>query len=140
MLNIMVALALMAGSMTFCWSIVRKMIRRTQTLERELQRISSAVSQMAEIQMKAHKKLTARFEDMEERIMELSIPSQDSSLPLERRHQVLSLARQGVALEDIAKRLKAPIGEAELILNLGKYMGGENAPAGKINGQVGQYA
>lgn len=72
--------------------------------------------------------------------MELSVPSQDSNLPLERRHQVLALARQGIALEDIVQRLKAPVGEAELILNLRKYMGGESSPTGKINGQVKQYA
>jgi len=140
MLNILVAFVLMAGSVAFCWSVVRKMVRRMQTLERDLQRISDAMSQMAEIQMNTHKKFTAHFEDMEERIMELSIPSQDSGLPLERRHQVLSLARQGVRLEDIARRLKAPVGEAELILNLGKYAGGENAPEHKTSRQVRQYA
>ena len=140
MINILVILVLAVGSAAFCWSIVGKMIRRVQALEQDLQRISGAMSQMAEIQMNAHKRLATRLEDVEERIMELSIPSQDSNLPLERRHQVLSLSRQGVGLEDIAKRLKAPVGEAELILNLGKYMGGENDPAGKTNKQVRQYA
>ena len=89
-----------------------------------MQHFSEVVSQMAEVQMKTFEKHSARFEDLEERIMELSVPSHDSNLPLERRHQVLALARQGVALEDIVKRLKAPVGEAELILNLRKYMGG----------------
>ena len=140
MLNTLIAFALMAGSVAFCWSVVRKMIRRTLALERDLQRMSDAMSQLAEIQMKAHKKNTARLEEMEERIMELSVPSQDSGLPLERRHQVLALARQGIALEDIAKRLKAPVGEAELILNLGKYMGAESPSAGRAHGQVRQYA
>ena len=116
------------------------MKRRIQTLERELQHISEAMSQMAEIQMQTHQKYSACFGEVEERLMELSVPSQDTSLPLERRHQVLALARQGVGLEDIAKRLKAPVGEAELILNLRKYTGGEGSPAGKINRQVRQYA
>jgi hypothetical protein len=90
--------------------------------------------------MKTFEKHSASFEELEERIMELSVPSHDSSLPLERRHQVLTLARQGVALEDIVKRLKAPVGEAELILNLRKYMGGGNARSSKMNEQVGKYA
>jgi hypothetical protein len=140
MFALFVSFALITGSVAFCWSIIRKMIRRIGIMEQDLQHISSVVSQMTEIQMKAHNKLAARLDEIEERIMELSIPSHDSNLPLERRHQVLSLARQGIALEDIAKRLKAPVGEAELILNLGKYMGGENAPAGKTNRQVKQYA
>jgi hypothetical protein len=43
-------------------------------------------------------------------------------------------------LEDIVKRLKAPVGEAELILNLRKYMGGETARSTKMNEQVKKYA
>ena len=140
MLDIMVVFALTAGSAAFCWSVMRKMVRRMQALERDLQRISAAVSEMAEIQTKAQIKLNAHIEEMEERIMDLSIPSEDSGLPLERRHQVLSLARQGVCLEDIARRLKAPVGETELILNLGKYMGVGNPQTSKSNKQVRQYA
>jgi len=129
-----------AGSLGFCWSTTRKMLQRIQALEQELRRTSDAVIQMAEIQMQSQKKYSVRFEEMEERIMELSVPTHDSSLPLERRHQVLALSRQGVALEDIVKRLNAPVGEAELILNLSKYMGGETTSAGKVNSQVKQYA
>jgi hypothetical protein len=95
---------------------------------------------MAEVQIKTFEKHSASIENMEERIMELSVPSHDSSLPLERRHQVLALSRQGVPLEDIVKRLKAPVGEAELILNLRKYMGGANAGNMKMNEQVKKYA
>ena len=134
MLNAFLFFALTAGLGAFFRSITRKMIRRLETVERDLQRISDAMSQMAELQMKTHQKISTHFNDMEERIMELSVPSQDSSLPLERRHQVLALARQGVDLEEIVRRLKAPVGEAELILNLSRYMGGENAPAGKTHG------
>lgn len=72
--------------------------------------------------------------------MELSIPDGDSGLPLERRHQVLTLARRGMALNDIVKRLKAPVGEAELILNLGKYARTEDQPKSGNEGQVKQYA
>ena len=140
MLNNCLVLILAAGSSVFFWSLTRKMIRRIESVERDLRRISDAMSQMAELQMKTHQKFSAHFDDMEERIMELSIPSQDPSLPLERRHQVLTLARQGVDLKDIVKRLKAPVGETELILNLRKYMGGESSPAGKIDGQAREYA
>jgi hypothetical protein len=140
MLDAFLFFALAACSAAFCWNITRKMIRRLEIVERDLQRVSDGMSQLMELQMKTHQKFSTHFDDMEERIMELSVPSQDSNLPLERRHQVLALARQGVELEEIVKRLKAPVGEAQLILNLSKYMGGESAPAGKIHGQVRQYA
>jgi len=112
---------------------------RIQSLEQDLLSYSEAMSQMAEMQMKAHQKLSGNLADLEERIMDLSVPSQNVDLPLERRHQVLTLARQGVALEDIVKRLKAPVGEAELILNLQKYMGGEKSRSAKMNEQVSPY-
>jgi hypothetical protein len=140
MLNFFLVFVLTAGLAVFCWSTNRRINRRTQILEADLQRISDAMVQMAEIQITSHQKASMRFEEMEERMMELSVPSHDPNLPLERRHQVLALARQGVALEDIVKRLKAPVGEAELILNLSRYTGGESSPAAKINRQVRQYA
>ena len=121
--------------------LVRKMFsQKIQNLEQDLQNISSVVSQMAEIQMKSHRKYSTSMESLEERIMELSIPNNDSKLPLERRHQVLTLARQGMALNEIVKRLKAPVGEAELILNLGKYARTENPVKGRNEAQVRQYA
>ena len=136
--SLVFALAVTVG---LCHRITNKrFVRRIHALERDLQHLSEVVSQMAEVQMKTFEKHSASFEDLEERIMELSVPSHDSSLPLERRHQVLTLARQGVALEDIVKRLKAPVGETELILNLRKYMGGESVRSMKANEQVRQYA
>lgn len=137
-----VSLAIVLGvSLGLCqWFSNRKLGRRIQGLERDLQHFSDVVSQMAEVQVKAFEKHSASFENLEERIMELSVPSHDTSLPLEKRHQVLALSRQGVPLEDIVKRLKAPIGEAELILNLRKYMGGESARSEKTNGQVKKHA
>jgi hypothetical protein len=118
----------------------KKYLARIQKLERELQSISGVMTQMMEEQMKAHRKYAANIENLEGRIMELSIPSHDSNLPLERRHQVLTLARQGVGLDEIVKRLKAPMGEAELILNLGRYMSSNAAQNAKTNEQVGDYA
>ena len=117
----------------------RKLIRRIEKLEQELQQVSSAMSQMAEIQMKNHEMVSSNIADLEERLVELSVPSFDENLPLERRHQVLSLAQRGLPLEEIVQKLKAPVGEAELILNLRNYMGGESSlPSKKRQGT--QYA
>jgi hypothetical protein len=127
-----------SASVLYCIT-KKKMMARIQTLEQDLQLFSDVVSQMTEVQKKMYQKFTVGFEHLEERIMELSVPSHDSNLPLERRHRVLTLARQGVALEEIVKRLKAPIGEAELILNLQKYMGGEATRPVKGNEQVNPY-
>ena len=109
-------------------------------MEKDLLDIGTVVSQMAEMQVKSHRNHSASMESLEERIMELSVPSNDSSLPLERRHQVLTLARRGMALEDIVKRLKAPVGEAELILNLGEYAKTDNHGSAGNEEQVKQYA
>jgi len=140
MLQVSLVIALVMFVGTLQWFINRRLARRVHALEQDLQHISDVVSQMTEVQMKTFQKNSARFEDLEERIMELSVPSHDSGLPLERRHQVLALSRQGVGLEDIVKRLKAPVGEAELILNLQKYMGGETHRPAKMNEQVRTYA
>jgi len=121
------------------WICKKKLLGRIQLLERDLQSFSDVMSKMADVQTKTFQKCSSRFEDLEERIMDLSVPSQDANLPLERRHQVLALARQGVSLEEIAKRLKAPVGEAELILNLRKYLDGERRPSVKRNEQVSPY-
>jgi hypothetical protein len=130
-------LALHAGALHMFMK--KRLTGRIQRLERDLQSISGGMSQMIEIQMNSHRKYSANLENLEERMMELCVPSHDSNLPLERRHKVLALARQGVGLEEIVSRLKAPAGEAELILNLGKYMNVENPQKPKINKQIGQY-
>jgi hypothetical protein len=134
---IILVLALHAGALHIFMK--KKLAARIHTMERDLQSISGVMSQMMEVQMNSHRKYSVSLENLEERMMELSVPSNDSNLPLERRHQVLALARQGVGLEEIVSRLKAPTGEAELILNLGKYLNAENPQKPKINKQVGQY-
>ncbi len=116
---LLIILAAAAAHLFLChFTLQRKWGRRLLVLERELQQFSDAMSQMAEIQMKSYQKLSGNLEDLEERIMDLALPSQDSNLPLERRHHVLALARQGVPTEEIMTRLDMPRGEAELILNL----------------------
>jgi hypothetical protein len=121
------------------WIIKVRWTGRIQALERDLLHFSETMSQMVEVQMNAQQKFSGCLEDLEERIMELSVPSHDADLPLERRHQVLALARQGVSLEEIVKRLKAPAGEAELILNLSKYMGREGSREARTNEQGNPY-
>ena len=61
--------------------IDRKYGRRIRTLERDLQRFSEAMCQMAEIQMKSYRKVSGNLGDIEERIVELAIPSEDTRVP-----------------------------------------------------------
>jgi hypothetical protein len=135
---LIVGLALSVG--IYCRYTYKGLDARIQSMERDLHCISDVVTQMAEAQIKTFQKHSAGLEGLEERIMELSVPSKDSSSPLERRHQVLTLARQGVGLEDIVKRLKAPVGEADLILNLRKYMGAENVRSQTAHRRVRHHA
>ncbi|MBN2244024.1 MAG: hypothetical protein JW793_15170 [Acidobacteria bacterium] len=112
--------------------------QKFRILEKELEDVCAALSQMAELQVRSYRKHASLVDNLEERIMELNFPSDDSRLPLERRHQVLTLARRGVNLDDIVRRLKAPVGEAELILNLGEYA--KNANTCKVgNGERGKH-
>ena len=91
---------------------------------------------MVEIQVKAHGKLTRNLEDIEERIMDLAVPSHDPNLPLERRHHILALTRKGMTLDDIVKRLNVPRGEVELILSLRKYMDTWTPQTANLNEEV----
>jgi predicted Ser/Thr protein kinase len=117
-----------------------RLVARIHGLEQDLHHISDVISQITEVQIKTFQKYSTGMEGLEERILELSVPSHDSIMPLEKRHQVLALARQGIALEDIVKRLKAPVGEAEVILNLQKYMTAESPRSLTSNGQVKNHA
>lgn len=137
MLIVLPVVILAAAVGTVVWMTLRKFVRRLRVLERDLQHLSDVMTQMTGIQLETQKKVTAHFEEIEERIMDLSVPSHDSTLPLERRHQVLALARQGLGMEEIVKRLKAPVGEAELIVNLSRYAGGESSG---LNREVRRYA
>jgi hypothetical protein len=140
MINIVLVLALILFSGAFCWIIRRIGQKRIQQLEQSLHNLSDMVSQLAEIQTKAIQKSTSRLEEIDERIMDLSVPSQDVTLPVEKRRQVIALARQGMSLRDIAKRLKAPMGEAELILNLSRFPGGALRSSFPNNEQVNSHA
>ena len=124
----------------FCLLAKRVWNKRIRELERNLQSISEAMCQMADVQMGVHSRVTANIADIEERIMDLAVPSHDCNLPLERRHQVLALARQGLTQDDIVKRLNIPRGEAELILDLNRYTSLGSPPTRKTHTEVGHYA
>jgi hypothetical protein len=95
--------------------------RRHSALRQEITRFSEDLLQMTELQMDFYRRVCRDLNDIEEKVLDLSVPSSDTPLPLERRHQVLTLARKGMSLEEIARRLNMPQGEAELILSLRKY-------------------
>ena len=80
------------------------------------------------------------LEDLEERFLDMSAPSQDANSALERRHKVLALARQGVSAEDISKRLGTPVGEAELMLKLRKFRGAKLPHSIPVSEKVSGYA
>ena len=133
---------LMSGGLTalfmlaLYWLMRRHWGRRIRILEQDLLAFSQAMCQMAEIQMKVKSKTSANLSDIEERIMDLAVPSDNSGHPLERRHRVIALARQNVTLDEIVKRLDIPRGEAELILNLRNYKNIGATPAAKANEEM----
>ena len=112
----------------------KKMRRRIAALEEDLARYAEVVDKIAEVQSKSFEKFSRRFDEQDERLLDLSVPSRHTEMPLEKRHQVLALAKQGVPLDEIVERVKAPVGEAELILNLRKYQSGfaNNASASRV--------
>ena len=125
--------ALLGGAILYFVASTKKLQRRVEVLEEDLDRYAEVISKIAEVQAKTIEKFSGRFEELEERVMELCIPPHDPDIPLEKRHQVISLAKRGVSLEDIVERVDAPVGEAELILNLRKYQSElqKSAPAPK---------
>ena len=118
--------SLMLGSVAVlavggCFIVQLVWRRRFLALQAEVRRLSEDLLQVVELQSDAYRRVCRGLTDVEEKVLELSVPSGDAPLPLERRHQVLTLARKGVAIDEIARRLNMPKGEAELILSLRKY-------------------
>lgn len=113
------AAALLAAGGCFMVQVIWR--RRFLTLQGEVRRLSDDLLQAVELQSDVYHRMCRGLSDVEEKILDLSVPSGDAPLPLERRHQVLTLARKGVAVDEIAHRLNMPKGEAELILSLRKY-------------------
>jgi len=120
----LLVLAALSGVIIFYFVSGKKMQRRIEVLEEDLARYAEVIGKMAEVQSRTFEKFSVRFEELDERVLNLSVPSQDPEMPLEKRHQVLTLAKRGVPIDEIVERVKAPVGEAELILNLRKYQSG----------------
>jgi len=104
------------------WALQWYWRRRSASIRDEISRMSDDMTQMIELQTKVYRKMNRSLTDIEERVMGLTVPSSDEALPLERRYQVLALARRGMPVEEIADRLNVPRGEADLILRLRRYM------------------
>jgi len=104
------------------WALQWHWRRRSASIRDEISRMSDDMTQMVELQTKVYRKMNRSLTDIEERVMGLTVPSSDEALPLERRYQVLALARRGMPVEEIADRLNVPSGEADLILRLRRYM------------------
>jgi hypothetical protein len=131
-------LALVCGALAYYLND-KKLGSRVKTLERELLSYSETMCQTAQNLKDDCQKLKARIGELEERVLELAAPNSNSRLPLERRHQVLSLARNGVAMEEIVRRLNLPQGEAELIVNLKQYADGSASRQGRSTGEPRSY-
>jgi hypothetical protein len=134
----MVASALWCAA--FYYAAQKKWLPRFRALERSLQTLSEAMEQMAEIQMKTHHKVTANLGEIEGRILDLSVPSQDPKVPLEQRRLVVALAQKGTPTEEILKRVNLPRGETELILNLQRCKQAGASRARRANGEFDHYA
>ncbi len=128
-----IALPLLAMAAT-CVALHLAWRRRLRRLERDLQTCTEAICQMADTHMSSHRRLSETLAETEEKLQELTVPSRSSGVTLDKRHRVLRLARNGVAVDDISRRLKLPRGEAELILSLRKYVETAPAQSAAVNG------
>jgi hypothetical protein len=122
------------------WLMQKKLNGRIKSLEQELRIFSEVVIQMVDMQTQSHQQVTTSLEDLEERFLDMSAPSQDANSALERRYKVLALARQGISAEDISKRLGTPVGEAELMLKLRKFREAKLPHSIPVSKKVSGYA
>jgi hypothetical protein len=111
--------SLLAASccVSYLWILHRRLARA----RKDLIEFAGDLFQMADLVGQLHRKVSDNLNDMDERVLEISAPGADPSLPLERRHRVLTLSGRGMASREIAGRLKMPVGEVELILGLRKF-------------------
>ncbi|MDR3570032.1 MAG: hypothetical protein P4L43_18570 [Syntrophobacteraceae bacterium] len=92
-------------------------------LERRQDLLKQITAQLDE-RIREGQKLCARLEQLAtietERVVLRQPPSPDSNVHHSGQQKVLALAAKGLQAADIARRLKRPVGEVELILNLRK--------------------
>jgi hypothetical protein len=113
--------------------------QRYRALKQELKQFSEDLMQMAELQSDIYHRVSRHLNDIEAKVLDLSVPASEGALPLERRHQVLTLARNGVAVEEIAQRLGMPKGEVDLILSVRKFAKATPPPE-RLEGAIREYA
>ena len=113
--------------------------RRFLALKQEMKQFSEDLMQMAELQSDIYRQVSHHLNDIEGKVLDLSVPASDGAHPLERRHQVLTLARKGVGVDEIAHRLGMPKGEVDLILSLHNFVKA-TPPAQRSQGAVKEYA
>jgi len=95
----MIASCVMSGcaALTLFLGLWLRSEKRVKALERDLRQCSEAVCQMIELQMREHRRLACSIDDIEERILGYAAPDIGSPKPVDRRHQVLTLSRKGLA-------------------------------------------
>jgi hypothetical protein len=128
-----------AGCVFLQW----RLHRRCASLRQELMQVSGWVFQMAELQLMLYRKVAQSINEVEDKVLDLAVPGSDPSLPLERRYRVLTLSGRGLSAQDVAARLRMPVGEVELILNLRNFAdahGTESHDGGRARrkGQAGE--
>ncbi len=128
------------GALALCCLGWFRCERRLRVLERNLRDSSEALGQLMDMQMSEHRWISGNFGDIEERILNLTVPETELARPLDRRHQVLTMSRRGLGLDEITKRLNIPRGEAELILNLRDYVRGQDSKSARLDGGSSQHA
>jgi|WetSurSiteA1Bulk_404760.scaffolds.fasta_scaffold122979_2 hypothetical protein len=112
----------------------RSWARRVRSLEQDLEALNASVERMNESQWLSQEQTSRGLAEVEERLMELAVPSGASDMPLERRHRVLSLAKQGASVDQISRTLNVPRCEADLILSLQSFASSASSLAGKAGG------
>jgi len=117
------------ASVAFYCLLRRNGSRRIEKLEAELQMMSEMLQQMTEMQVESFRKLSGNIHEMEERFLDLSVPTADAGMPVERRRRIVTLGSKGMAVEEISKKLQVSRAETELVLNLQKWRSGAPAQA-----------
>ncbi len=101
-------------------------LRRSETLAHDL---GGGLEQKLSVLQKAVGQADVRRRELE--FLEQKI--QDQKLSQDQLTDILILANQGFAVEEIATRLNVPIGEAQLVIGLRRYL--NNPDSRKLEGE-----
>jgi hypothetical protein len=136
LLNIGIAVLLFGAGYLL---VLRLLRRRFQSLKKDLAGFSGDLLEMIELQSEVNRRISRSVNDVEEKVLNLAVPSSDETRPLERRYQVMALARKGMPSGEIAERLNMSKGEADLILRLRNYVDRNGKRSRKNNGAAKSY-